>query len=117
MLEYISKVSRSRSKAESKSLVSFVLGRRQIIHSLLSSHLILNGVPLLIRPDVVELSEDDNDDFPCQNAQEDLVAAVVVRLVIVAVDLRREDRPGLNSHVVEGRTEGAGADRSCIAGR
>ena len=75
------------SKSEVQSLVSDLLGRRQIVILLL----IVHGIPLgnlgFVPPHIVALDGDNEHNIPCANADEHFVSAVVIWPVVITVDL------------------------------
>lgn len=69
-------------ESEVKSLISFILGRCQIMESLFLSHGIPFLVPLVVSPDVIDLHQHVENDVHASDGEELLIPAPIERCVI-----------------------------------
>lgn len=99
-------------KPKVQSLASLILCCVQIVNSLLSCHRQPNLVPAIIHQNIVRLDGNNQQDVPRQDSQQDLIALVVVRLVIISVYLRRNNVGHLYRHVVQRGANRSGANRA-----
>ena len=86
-------------KPEVQSLVSFVLGCRQVVVFLFRAHVIPCLFALLVSPDVVSFDKYGHNDVPCNKGKKNLVTPPVVGLVICSVDLSFTNCQSKGPHV------------------
>lgn len=80
--------------------------------------LLRHGVPLplpnLVPPDIKHLDRIKEDNVEAVDSQQNPVASSVKRLVVVAVDVGRDDVAALHKHVVQGSADGSRPDRVAV---
>ena len=89
-------------KPKIQPLIPLILRRGQIVLLLLITHVLPDLIPIRIPLHIVVFNANNYHDIIRQDAQQDLVAPAIQRLVVVAVDVGADDAAGLHAHVVQG---------------
>lgn len=89
-------------KTEIEPLLSLVLGVEQILFLLFSCHCVPPLIADAVPPDIESLDEIHQDNIETGYSQKDTVASLVKWLVVIPVDVGRDDVSGLYKHVVQG---------------
>jgi hypothetical protein len=99
------------SEAEVQPLVPFVLSVGKIVQTLGLCHRVPLLVPLLVAEDIVGLNEEIQNDVHASDPEQGTISSHIDGLVIVAVDVGRDNTAGLNEHVVASGRHRAGTNR------
>ena len=91
----------SGPKSEVQSLVAFVGRGLQVMNPLFTAHAIPDLISLAVSRHIVRLHKYEDAYIPSYDAQQSLIASIVIWFVLRAVDLRGDDVGKLHSHVVQ----------------
>ena len=100
---------------EVQPLVTLILRVLQILMLLILAHRTPLLLPRAVAPSVVQPSEDEQTKRKHIDANQCAVSTEVLRLVVLAVDVGRDDSTHLHHHVVAGCGDGACADATRVA--
>ena len=95
---------------EVQPLVPLILRVLQILMLFILAHRTPLLLPCVVAPSVVQSGKDEQAQSKDIDANECAVAAEVLRLVVLAVDVGRDDSAHLHHHVVTGCGDGACAN-------
>lgn len=101
------------SKVE--SLRSLIFRSPHILHLLLSIQLRPLRLPSLILSNIVVLNKPEQQNIEAADPQQNLVPSRVQRLIIFTINVRSDDVPRLNEHVVQCSRDGSCADGIGVA--
>jgi len=90
-----------RSKSEIKSFIALILCRSKVIQLLVPRHAIPDLVSLIVLQCVINLRADEQNNVVCRDTKQHFISSVVQRLVLILVDLCRDDVASLHCHVIQ----------------
>lgn len=97
-------------KSKVQTLHALIRGVEGIVLLLLLRHGIPLPLPDLVPPDIKHLDRIKENNVEAVDGQQNLVASSVQRLVVVTVDVGRDDVAALHKHVVQGSADGSRPD-------
>ena len=80
------------------------------MNTLLARHGCPDSTASVVAPLVIQLRSDNGQDVETNKSEQNLVTSIVIRLVIVAVNLRGDNVGQLDRHVVQRRANGSSSD-------
>ena len=102
-------------KSEIQALIALIFGRLQIRLLVLPRHGVPNGFSLLIDRHIVYLRTNEQHKVVRANGKQYFVSATIHWLIILAVDVLRNNAAGLYCHIVQSRCDSTRPDGTCIA--